>query len=129
MLKDFKTIESVIPPLVEALRKQKSGPLAGTSELLLSFVAAFEHIPNHRRSGLFSSLIDKLGAEEFLFALLILLLDRYADSREIKQFIQEFTSQYSPLIQLKVGPSLLDGSNILLANMYSDYGEVLGSRS
>ncbi|MCJ1402119.1 snoRNA-binding rRNA-processing protein utp10 [Xylographa trunciseda] len=96
-----QTIESVIPPLVEALRKQKGGPLAGASELLISFVAAFEHIPVYRRSGLFSSLIDRLGPEESLFALLTLLLDRYADNRDIRQFIQEFTGQYSPLMQLK----------------------------
>ncbi|MCJ1284859.1 snoRNA-binding rRNA-processing protein utp10 [Xylographa opegraphella] len=103
-----QTIESIIPPLVEALRKQKGGPLAGASGLLLSFVAAFEHIPNHRRNGLFSSLIDKLGPEEFLFALLVLLLDRYGDSREINQFIQAFTSQYSPLIQLKTMEKYLE---------------------
>ncbi|MCJ1435688.1 snoRNA-binding rRNA-processing protein utp10 [Xylographa pallens] len=103
-----QTIESVIPPLVEALRKQKGGPLAGASELLLSFVAAFEHIPSHRRSALFSSLIDKLGPEEFLFAFLILLLDHYADSRETRQFIQEFTSQYSPLIQLRTMEKYLE---------------------
>lgn len=75
----------------------------GASELLLSFAAAFEHIPIHRRKALFSSLIDKLGAEEFLFALLILLLDRYPNDESVTEFVKDFVGYYSPLIQLKVG--------------------------
>lgn len=75
----------------------------GASELLLSFTAAFEHIPIHRRKALFSSLIDKLGAEKFLFALLILLLDRHADDESVMEFVKDFVGRYSPLIQLKVG--------------------------
>jgi len=85
------------------LHKQKGGPLVGASELLLSFAAAFEHIPIHRRKALFSSLIDKLGAEEFLFALLILLLDRYADDQSVTEFVKDFAGHYSPVVQLKVG--------------------------
>lgn len=97
----------MIPSLVATLRKQKGGALVGASELLLSFTAAFEHIPIYRRKALFSSLIDKLGAEEFLFALLILLLDRHADDESVMEFVKEFVSRYSPLIQLKVGFRLL----------------------
>lgn len=79
----------------------------GASELLLSFAAAFEHIPTHRRKALFSSLIDKLGAEEFLFALLILLLDRHPKDESVTEFVEDFVGYYSPLIQLKVGSRLL----------------------
>ena len=89
------------------MHKQKGGPLIGASELLLSFAAAFEHIPLHRRKALFSSLIEKLGAEEFLFALLILLLDRYADDQSVMEFVKDFAGNYSPLVQLKVGFRLL----------------------
>ncbi|MCJ1475512.1 snoRNA-binding rRNA-processing protein utp10 [Lambiella insularis] len=103
-----QTIASVIPPLVQALRKQKGGALPGASELLLSFAAAFEHIPVHRRKALFSSLIEKLGPEEYLFALLVLLRDRYADNKRIVGFIQDFIGRYDALILLKTLEKYLD---------------------
>jgi U3 small nucleolar RNA-associated protein 10 len=96
-----QTIDSVIPPLAETLHKQNGGPLVGASELLLSFAAAFEHMPSHRRKALFSSLIDKLGVEEFLFALLVLLMDRYPDNGEVLDFVKDFMDQYTALLQLK----------------------------
>ena len=103
-----QTIESVIPPLVRALHKQKGGPLAGASELLLSFVAAFEHVPIHRRKGLFLSLVEKLGPEEFLFVLLILLLDRYAQQDDAIKFSRDFIGHYSALVQLTTMEKYLD---------------------
>ena len=73
----------------------------GASELLLSFVAAFEHIPEHRRLSLFQSLIDKLGAEEFLFAILAMLTDKYAGDQKAAAFAMELSSQYNARIQLQ----------------------------
>ena len=97
-----QTIDSIIPPLVDSLRKQKGGPLAGASEILLSFVATFEHIPSHRSMGLFHSLVDKLGPEEFLFALLGMLMHKYSAKGIINDFAVVLTSQYSVLTQLHV---------------------------
>ena len=73
----------------------------GASKLLLSFVAAFEHIPEHRRLSLFQSLIDKLGAEEFLFAILAMLTDKYAGDQKAAAFAMELSSQYNARIQLQ----------------------------
>jgi U3 small nucleolar RNA-associated protein 10 len=98
----FQTISSVIPPLVAALRKQKGGPLAGVSELLLSFVAAFEHIPAHRRLDLLYTLMNKLGADDFLFALLAMLVHGHPDNQAVLASAQELAGRYSSLIQLKV---------------------------
>ena len=98
----MQTIESVIPPLIASLQNQKGGPLAGASELLLSFVAAFEHVPIHRRIGLYSSLTDKLGPNDFLFALLAMILDRYAEDKNVGDFVRHLAGQYSALTQLKV---------------------------
>ena len=96
-----RTIESVIPPLIESFRKGGRGPLAGVSELLLSFVAAFDHIPVHRRLDLFSALIERLGAEDFLFALLVLLADRYGTAQAPTKFAAELCGRYSCAVQLK----------------------------
>ncbi|KAA6406586.1 MAG: hypothetical protein FRX48_09641 [Lasallia pustulata] len=95
-----QTIDSVIPPLVDSLRKQKEGPVAGASELLLSFVAAFEHIPSHRRFGLFHSLINKLGPLDFLFALLVMLANKYPGNKSVAQFAADLTCRYGPETQL-----------------------------
>ena len=45
--------------------------------------------------------------EDFLFALLVLLLDHYAENVEVMSFVTDFTAQFSVLIQLKVGPIFL----------------------
>ncbi len=98
-------MESVIPRLVQSLRKRKADPLIGVSELLLSFVAAYEHIPAQRRLGLFSSLAEKLGADDFLFALLVLLKDKYPGSKKATQFAVELAGQHGAKTQFLVNYS------------------------
>lgn len=84
------------------MKKHKKDALAGSSELLLSFAAAFEHIPWHRRYPLFESLIDRLGPEDFLFALLGLLADRYAAKKDVQDFALGLAARFSARIQLVV---------------------------
>lgn len=96
-------MESVIPRLVKSLHKRKENPITGTLGLLFTFVAAFEHIPSSRRLSLFKSLADKLGTTEFLFALLVLLLDKHPDDEMVRTFAADLTGAYDPLTQLQVG--------------------------
>lgn len=96
-----QTIRDVIPPLVASLRKAKGNPVTGAAELLLSFVAAYEHVPSHRRSGLFKSLVQTLGAEDFLFALLAMLVDKYGVIDDMKSFAVELSGSFSVEIQLQ----------------------------
>lgn len=95
-------MESVIPRLVKSLHERNENPINGTMELLFSFVAAFEHIPSPRRLGLFKSLADKLGATEFLYALLVLLLDKYPDDATVTSFGADLIGAYDALTQLQV---------------------------
>lgn len=95
-------MELVIPQLVKSLHKRKRDLILGTSELLFSFVAAFEHIPSHRQLELFKSLANKLGPIDFLFALLILLLDKYPDDQVVVQFAANLAGSYDVLTQLRV---------------------------
>ena len=74
----------------------------GISELLLSFVAAYEHIPAQRRLDLFSSLTEKLGADEFLFALLVLLKDKYPNNKKVTEFAVELSGRHGVTTQLLV---------------------------
>ena len=103
-----QTIREVIPPLILSLRKDKGNPVTGAAELLLSFVAAFEHVPPHRRNGLFTSLVQTLGAEEFLFALLAMLVDKYGVTEDIKFFAVELSGAFSVEIQLQSAVKYLE---------------------
>ena len=96
------TIESVIPPLISTFRKRKAGVLGGAAELILSFAAAFEHIPVHRRLELLTALMKKLGEEDYLYVLLIILVDRHGRKSTILDFCTDMMLQYPPIVQLKV---------------------------
>ncbi|KAL8867772.1 MAG: hypothetical protein Q9174_005445, partial [Haloplaca sp. 1 TL-2023] len=89
-----KTMDSVIPRVMESLRKRNKDALAGVSELLLSFVAAFEHVPSQRRLALFRSLMDLVGPGEYLFALAILLQNKLSDSKRAVQFSVDLLDCY-----------------------------------
>ncbi|KAI1074688.1 hypothetical protein F5B20DRAFT_428328 [Whalleya microplaca] len=103
-----QTVKEVVPPLIRSLRKGKISPLAGASGLLLSFVTAYEHIPSHRRLGLFVSLVETLGSEEFLFALLAMLTNMYGTTDEVLVFSTELFNYFTVKIQLQSLIKLLD---------------------
>ncbi|KAI5863109.1 hypothetical protein GGS23DRAFT_568312 [Durotheca rogersii] len=103
-----QTIKEVVPPLIQSLRKGKISPLAGVSELLLSFVTAYEHIPSHRRLGLFLSLVETLGAEEFLFALLSMLVNMYGATDQVLPFAAELFNHFPVETQLQSLTKLLN---------------------
>lgn len=96
-----QTMESVIPRLVQSLHKRKDGAFVGVSELLLSFAAAYEHIPAQRRLNLFMSLVDKVGSSEYLFALLAILMDKYPDDQRVVQFAVDLTTHYDVKARLQ----------------------------
>ncbi|KAH0558421.1 hypothetical protein GP486_004920 [Trichoglossum hirsutum] len=102
-----QTVHQVIPPLVDALRKRKGHPVVGASELLLSFVAAYEHVPVHRRISLFTSLVETLGPDEFLFALLAMLAEKYPLDDDILPFALELSSHFSAEIRLSTAVKYL----------------------
>ena len=103
-----KTLEGVIPPLMGSLRQQKARPATGASQLLtgalqllVSFVGAFEHIQPHRRIGLFRTFVDKLGADQFLFVVLAMLLDKHVMNKEARKFAADLASHYPATLQLR----------------------------
>ncbi|ETS84708.1 U3 small nucleolar RNA-associated protein 10 [Pestalotiopsis fici W106-1] len=103
-----QTVKEVVPPLIQSLRRGKKSPVAGAAELLLSFVTAFEHIPSHRRLGLFVSLLEVLGAEDFLFALLAMLVDKYGSTADVLSFASQVFHQFSVEVELQTVIKLLN---------------------
>lgn len=96
-----QTIDQVIPPLIHSMRMQKRDIISGTSDLLLSFTAAFEHVPTHRRLRLFQTLITKLGADDFLFAVLAMLVNKYAGNQVVTSFMTTLVSHFDIDLQLR----------------------------
>lgn len=95
-----ETVARIIPPLAASLKKRGKDLISGAAELLLSFTAAFEHIPLHRRAGLFRHLVTTLGAEESLFAIAAMLIERYPAEANQSQFVAGLMDQFPVKVQL-----------------------------
>ncbi|KIW04885.1 uncharacterized protein PV09_04060 [Verruconis gallopava] len=103
-----KTVSRVVPPLVESFRKKNKDIVIGASNLLLSFTAAFEHIPLHRRLVLFEHVVRTIGAEDSLYALVAMLIDAYPTDSRAKSFVAELLNQFEPSTSLKTIRKCLD---------------------
>lgn len=97
-------MESTIPQLVKSLDERGKHPNYGVSELLLSFVATFDHIPLQRRLELFQSLTNKIGPMDFLFVLIIILLDKYPGNKQVVHFAVNLIRRYDIETQFHVRP-------------------------
>ena len=96
-----QTVDLVIPPLIESLRAERRDVVVGTSELLASFVAAFDHIPSHRRVALLGNLITKLGPEDFLYTIIAMLATRETDDSAIQSSLAMLMTAFNTGIQLR----------------------------
>ncbi|AEO69251.1 01275787-a34a-4ed3-b98e-774878c86418 [Thermothielavioides terrestris] len=103
-----QTIKEVIPPLIDTFRKKGRNVVASTKALLASFVTAYEHIPSHRKQDLFISLVQNLGPEDFLFAVLAMFVDRYGATDNMISFTTQMMSSFSVGTQLQTLIRLLD---------------------
>ena len=95
-----ETISHVIPPLASSLRKRNSSVVQGASEMLLSFVTAFEHIPLNRRSDLFVRLVSSVGVDDCLYAVLAMLLDNHTASKRVRSFSEGLITAFDARAQL-----------------------------
>lgn len=103
-----QTVARIVPALATSLKKKGKDLVTGAAELLLSFTAAFEHIPLHRRLGLFRHLVDTLGADETLFAVIAMLVERYSYDGPIPAFVGELVNYFPTTTALQTGTQYLD---------------------
>ena len=94
------TVSRVVPPLLESLRSKNMDSIGGTTELLSSFVAAYEHVPPHRRLQLFQNLLQTIGTEESLYATIAMLIDRYPNDLGVVAFTEDLMSNFGAMEQL-----------------------------
>lgn len=95
-----QTISQVIPPLADSLKSKGKDLISGTAELLLSFTAAFEHIPLHRRSRLFTHLVKRLGPDEALPAVMAMLVEKHPTDESVQQFALELLLTFPGTTQM-----------------------------
>ncbi|TKA26604.1 hypothetical protein B0A50_04712 [Salinomyces thailandicus] len=103
-----QTVARIVPPLAASLKKRGRDLVSGAAELLLSFTAAFEHVPLHRRASLFRHLVQTLGPEESLFAVIAMLVERYPKDERTIPFIEELIGFFPVQTQLHAIQQYID---------------------
>jgi U3 small nucleolar RNA-associated protein 10 len=105
-----QTVSRVIPPLVASLKKRSREVVPGVVDVLISFTAAFEHIPNHRRLSLFEHVTNALGPSDCLYALVVMILDRYPTDVAARNFVRDLLNLFDSDVALNVRTVMLWGS-------------------
>jgi U3 small nucleolar RNA-associated protein 10 len=97
-----QTVSRVIPPLVASLKKRSREVVPGVADVLFSFTAAFEHIPTHRRLSLFEHVVNALGPSDCLYAVIIMILDRYPTDQSARHFTSDLLNLFDSDVALSV---------------------------
>ena len=121
-----QTIDFIIPSLIESLRAERRDIIIGTSELLASFVAAYDHIPAHRRLRLLTNLITKLGPETFLYIVIAMLATRETDDTTIHKSLATLMNAFNADIQLSTFSRYIDLIGDTLTTQPSQAQVILG---
>lgn len=93
-------IGTLVPRYVQSLDRGKIGPDSRVVELLLNFVAAFEHVPEQQRMDIYTSLLESIGPTPCLHLFIAILLNKFPRGRRIVRFAVNFCKQYSIQIRL-----------------------------
>ncbi|RCI06452.1 HEAT repeat-containing protein 1 [Rhizopus stolonifer] len=117
-----QTLEKILPPLVVSSRKSNNDDEAAlvleVKPIIKVFVDALFHIPKHRRLRLFTVLIHTLGENEFLYAIISLLLEKFterlakgarSEAESLTEFSLVISQHFSPETQMNAILALLNG--------------------
>ncbi|XP_068088359.1 HEAT repeat-containing protein 1 isoform X2 [Hyperolius riggenbachi] len=76
-----KTVQTVIPALIQAGEETTKETMENVGKVVEKiihvFVDALPHVPEHRRLPILSQLLETVGAERFLWVLLVLLFEQH----------------------------------------------------
>ncbi|KAM9316162.1 HEAT repeat-containing protein 1 [Gastrophryne carolinensis] len=76
-----KTVQTVIPALIQAgdesSKETKADVETVVEKIIHVFVDALPHVPEHRRLPILTQLMETVGAQRFLWVLLVLLFEQY----------------------------------------------------
>lgn len=103
-----QAIDEIVPPLVASLKKKDPQNLFhSTKNLLSSFVAAFDHIPDQRKVPLFQRLLKQLGAQEFGFAVVAMLVKNQSREKTLEKFLGTVFTAFEPRVYLSTFDKLI----------------------
>ncbi|KAK9703316.1 snoRNA-binding rRNA-processing protein utp10 [Basidiobolus ranarum] len=120
-----QTLEKILPPLVASHRQASESSqklILEVKPIMSVFVDALFHIPKHRRLRLFTVLVSTLGENEFLYAILSLLLEKYTEkvlkgnsveADSLMEFCLIVSNQFSPQTQMNSLGSLMKALLVL----------------
>lgn len=121
-----QTLEKILPPLVVSSRKSNNDDEAAlvleVKPIIKVFVDALFHIPKHRRLRLFTVLIHTLGENEFLYAIISLLLEKFterlakgarSEAESLTEFSLIISQHFGPETQMRAILALLNGLLVL----------------
>lgn len=91
-----------MPLLIGTLQRQQVGLIPAIVDIISGFVAAYDHIAPARRLSLFTLLAETIGAEESLYAISALLVDRFPHHGGVANFIARLIRRFSVLTGLTV---------------------------
>ncbi|KAK4633704.1 U3 small nucleolar RNA-associated protein 10 [Fulvia fulva] len=103
-----QTVARIIPPLAASLKKRGKDLISGAADLLLSFTAAYEHIPLHRRADLFRNLVNTLGADQALFTIAAMLIERHPEDPGVRRFVSELMNTFPSNTQITAVKQYID---------------------
>jgi U3 small nucleolar RNA-associated protein 10 len=125
-----QTLQSIVPPLVaskrETVGEDTDALIMSMKPIIQVFVNALFHVPKHRRLKLFVGLLEAMGEQTFLFAVLLMLLGRYdvalsthvqigqaAADEPIVDFAMVLCNQFNPVVQTDAWIRLLSWASDL----------------
>ncbi|KAJ6263576.1 U3 small nucleolar RNA-associated protein [Drechslerella dactyloides] len=132
-----ETVHRVIPPLLNALQKQAAASTKSTTkaagsagsmvagninvdtavaDIMGSFVAAFQHVPAHRRVKLYLSLSQAVSGNDYLYLLLLLLGEKSVEDGSgqqrlgamVREFCEGFVGLFAATEQVDAFVRYLD---------------------
>jgi U3 small nucleolar RNA-associated protein 10 len=89
---------------VASVHKNRKNVAQEASKLLLSFTAAFEHIPLNRRLTLFTHVANALGPQDCLHAIAAMVFNQYPTDNRAKRFVTDLLNAFDPSTTLIVWP-------------------------
>ncbi|KAG9319233.1 hypothetical protein KVV02_008218 [Mortierella alpina] len=131
-----QTLEKIIPPLVSAHRRQADegrSLVIQVRPIIKVFIDALFHIPKHRRLRLFSVLISTLGEEEFLHAVICMVIEKstersskgqQTEADSLNEFALSLSNQFSAVVQMKAVITLMDVIQTLPNEKSAEGGDV-----
>lgn len=104
-----EAIDKIVPALMENLRRGRNVQhyQSSVTTMLASFTAAYDHIPLHRRVGLYQKLLSCINADDFGYMLVALVSHQQRKDQGLTKLVHDLMAASAASTQLKIYRQLL----------------------